>query len=65
VIILATITKKIKYVGGVICVFGGIYLGNGYGASYWRFGPLNLAWDTMFRGTVLVAIGLMLIRLSK
>lgn len=64
-IILATMRSKIKYVGGLVCVFGGIYLGNGYGASYWRFGPLNLAWDTMFRGTLLVAIGLMLIRLSK
>ena len=64
-IILATLRSKIKYVGGLVCVFGGIYLGNAYGASYWRFAPLNLAWDTMFRGTVLVAIGLMLIRLSK
>ena len=64
-IILATIKNKIKYVGGLVCVFGGIYLGNAYGASYWRFGPLNLAWDTLFRGTLLVAIGLMLIRLSK
>jgi len=64
-IILATIAKGMKYVGGLVCAFGGIYLGNAYGASYWRFGPLNLAWDTMFRGTVLVAIGLLLIRLSK
>lgn len=62
---LATIAKKIKYIGGFICAFGGIYLGNGYGASYWRFGPLNLAWDTFFRGAVLVAIGLLLIRYSK
>lgn len=62
---LATITKKIKYLGGLVCTFGGIYLGNGYGASYWRFGPLNLAWDTMFRGTILVVIGLLLIRFSR
>jgi hypothetical protein len=61
----ATIRNGMKYFGGLVCVFGGIYLGNGYGASYWRFGPLNLAWDTMFRGTVLVVIGLMLIRFSK
>ncbi|HXX72652.1 MAG TPA: hypothetical protein VEI80_03085 [Candidatus Acidoferrales bacterium] len=61
----STIKSKLKYVGGLVCTFGGIYLGNAYGASYWRFGPLNLAWDTMFRGTVLIVIGLMLIRLSK
>jgi len=54
-----------KYVGGVICTLGGIYIGNGYGAAYWRFGPFNLAWDTAFRGIVLVLIGLVLIRLSK
>jgi hypothetical protein len=64
-IMLATIAKKIKYIGGLVCAFGGIYLGNAYGASYWRFGPLNLAWDTIFRGTVLVVIGLLLIRFSK
>jgi len=64
-IMSATIKSKMKYFGGLVCVFGGIYLGNAYGASYWRFGPLNLAWDTMFRGTVLVVIGLMLIRFSK
>jgi len=61
----STIKGKLKYVGGLVCTFGGIYLGNAYGASYWRFGPLNLAWDTMFRGAVLIVIGLMLIRLSK
>ena len=65
VIILETISKKLKYVGGLVCAFGGIYLGNGYGASYWRFGPLNLAWDTFFRGGLLVVIGLLLIRYSK
>jgi hypothetical protein len=65
VIILATVANKIKYVGGLVCAFGGVYLGNAYGASYWRFGPLNLAWDTIFRGTVLVVIGLLLIRFSK
>ena len=43
VIILATIRKRIKYIGGLFCTFGGVYLGNAYGASYWRFGPLNLA----------------------
>jgi hypothetical protein len=62
---MATITKLTKYIGGLVCTFGGIYLGNAYGASYWRFGPLNLAWDTIFRGTLLVAIGLLLIRFSK
>jgi len=54
-----------KYVGGIICTMGGIYLGNGYGASYWRFGPFNLAWDTAFRGVVLVLIGFLLIRLNE
>ena len=62
---MATIANKTKYVGGLVCTFGGIYLGNAYGASYWRFGPLNLAWDTIFRGTVLVVIGLLLIHFSK
>ncbi len=38
---------------------------NAYGASYWRFGPLNLAWDTVFRGSMLVVIRVLLIRLSK
>jgi len=64
-IILAAIAKKAKYLGGLVCAFGGVYLGNAYGASYWRFGPLNLAWDTIFRGTVLVVIGLLLIHFSK
>ncbi|MGA2972545.1 MAG: hypothetical protein ABSE39_07980 [Candidatus Bathyarchaeia archaeon] len=59
------ISKLMKYLGGLVCTFGGLYLGNAYGASYWRFGPFNLAWDTIFRGTVLVALGLLLIRLSK
>jgi len=62
---LAIIAKGLKYLGGLVCAFGGVYLGNGYGASYWRFVPLNLAWDTLFRGTVLVLIGLLLIRFSK
>jgi len=57
--------RLLKYVGGLVCTFGGIYLGNAYGASYWRFGPLNLAWDTIFRGGVLVIIGMLLIRFSK
>jgi len=64
-IILATIRKGIKYIGGLVCTFGGVYLGNAYGASYWRFGPLNLAWDTIVRGSLLVVIGLLLIRFSK
>lgn len=59
------LSKWTKYVGGVICTIGGIYLGNGYGADYWRFGPFNLAWDTAFRGIILVSIGFLLIRLSK
>jgi hypothetical protein len=54
-----------KYLGGLVCTFGGVYLGNAYGAAYWRFGPFNLAWDTLFRGSVLVLIGFLLIRLSK
>jgi hypothetical protein len=64
-IILATMRTRIKYVGGLVCTFGGVYLGNAYGASYWRFGPLNLAWDTIVRGSLLVVIGLLLIRFSK
>jgi len=59
------LSRWVRYVGGVICTLGGIYLGNGYGAAYWRFGPFNLAWDTAFRGIVLVLIGFLLIRLSK
>jgi hypothetical protein len=59
------ITKAVKYVGGLVCTLGGVYLGNGYGASYWRFGPFNLAWDTFLRGTLLVLIGFILIRASK
>jgi len=59
------IARAAKYVGGLVCAFGGVYLGNGYGAAYWRFGPFNLAWDTFWRGGVLVAIGLFLIRESK
>ncbi len=58
-------SRVAKYVGGLICTFGGVYLGNAYGAAYWRFGPFNLAWDTLFRGSVLVLIGFFLIRLSK
>jgi hypothetical protein len=57
--------RFMKYAGGLVCTFGGVYLGNAYGASYWRFGPLNLAWDTIFRGSILVIIGLLLIRFSK
>ena len=59
------ISKFMKYVGAIVCTLGGVYLGNAYGASYWRFGPFNLAWDTVFRGSILVAIGVLLIRLSK
>jgi len=62
---MVTIAKLGKYFGGLVCTFGGIYLGNAYGASYWRFGPLNLAWDTIIRGSLLVAIGLLMIRFSK
>lgn len=62
---MAALTKLSKYAGGLVCTFGGLYLGNAYGAGYWRFGPLNLAWDTIFRGTMLVLIGFMLIRISK
>lgn len=59
------LTRFAKYVGALVCTFGGIYLGNAYGASYWRFGPMNLAWDTIFRGSILVALGLVLVRLGK
>jgi len=59
------IAKLAKYVGGLVCTLGGVYLGNGYGAEYWRFGPFNLAWDTFWRGSLLVVIGLLLIRWSK
>ena len=62
---MALISKFMKYVGAMVCTLGGVYLGNAYGASYWRFGPFNLAWDTVFRGSILVAIGVLLIRLSK
>lgn len=62
---LASLSNFAKYVGGIVCMFGGIYLGNAYGASYWRFGPMNLAWDTIFRGGLLVIIGLILIRTGK
>jgi len=59
------LSNSIKYIGGLVCLLGGVYLGNAYGASYWRFGPFNLAWDTLFRGSALVIIGLLLIRLGK
>ena len=57
--------KFMKYVGALVCALGGVYLGNGYGASYWRFGPFNLAWDTFFRGSILILIGMLLIRFSR
>jgi hypothetical protein len=59
------IAKVGKYFGGLVCTLGGVYLGNGYGASYWRFGPFDLAWDTFWRGSLLVIIGFILIRASK
>jgi len=62
---MRVLTRSAKYIGGLVCALGGVYLGNAYGAAYWRFGPFNLAWDTLFRGSVLVVIGLFLIRLSK
>jgi hypothetical protein len=62
---MRVLTRSVKYIGGLVCALGGVYLGNAYGAAYWRFGPFNLAWDTLFRGSVLVFIGLFLIRLSK
>jgi len=64
-IAMQRLAKLAKYAGGLVCTFGGVYLGNAYGAGYWRFGPLNLAWDTIFRGTILVLIGFALIRISK
>ncbi len=59
------LSRYMKYFGGLVCTFAGIYLGNGYGAAYWRFGPFNLAWDTVFRGTVLLILGFILIRFGK
>ncbi len=59
------VKRYAKYVGGLICAFGGVYLGNGYGAGYWRFGPFNLAWDTFWRGSLLVVLGFFLIKWSK
>ena len=64
-IMVRALSRIAKYLGGLVCTFGGVYLGNSYGAAYWRFGPFNLAWDTLFRGSVLVFIGFLLIRLSK
>jgi len=62
---MRALSKIAKYLGGLVCTFGGIYLGNAYGAAYWRFGPFDLAWDTLFRGSVLVFIGFLLIRFGK
>jgi len=57
--------RTFKYLGGLVCTLGGVYWGNGYGALYWRFGPFNLAWDTFWRGSLLVIAGFLLIRASK
>lgn len=57
--------KSARYVGASICVLGGMYLGNAYGATYWRFDPFNLGWDTIVRGGLLVLIGIFLIAISK
>ena len=62
---MRVLSRSAKYLGGLVCTFGGVYLGNGYGADYWRFGPFDLAWDTFFRGSILVIIGLFLIRSGK
>jgi len=59
------LAKITKYVAGLICLLGGVYLGNAYGAAYRRFGPFDLAWDTLFRGSIVVIIGLLLIRFGK
>jgi hypothetical protein len=64
-IMMRTLSGIAKYLGGLVCTFGGVYLGNAYGAAYWRFGPFDLAWDTLFRGTILVLVGFLLIRLGK
>jgi hypothetical protein len=63
--LMQTAPKISRYIGGIICTVGGIYLGNGYGASYWRFTPFNLAWDTLVRGSLLIAVGFFLIAISK
>ncbi len=62
---MAALGRVTKYFGGLICTFGGVYLGNAYGAAYWRFGPFDLGWDVLFRGSVLVLIGFFLIRVGK
>jgi len=62
---MRALSRVAKYLGGLVCTFGGVYLGNAYGAAYWRFEPFNLAWDTLFRGSLLVLIGFLLIRLGK
>ena len=64
-IMMRALSRVAKYLGGLVCTFGGVYLGSAYGAAYWRFEPFNLAWDTLFRGSLLVLIGFLLIRLSK
>jgi hypothetical protein len=64
-ITMRIVSRIAKYLGGLVCTFGGVYLGNAYGANYWRFGPFNLAWDTLVRGSILVIIGFMLIRAGK
>lgn len=63
--LMQTAPKVSRYIGGIICTVGGIYLGNGYGASYWRFTPFNLAWDTLVRGSLLIVVGFFLIAISK
>ena len=40
-------------------------MGNVYGASYWRFTSFSLAWDTLVRGSLLIAVGFFLIAISK
>jgi hypothetical protein len=46
-----------KYLGGLICFFAGIHIGNAYVTGYWRFDPFNLGWDTVGRGIILLIIG--------
>jgi|YelNatPaOPRAMG01_1025707.scaffolds.fasta_scaffold70429_2 hypothetical protein len=54
-----------KYLGGLICFFAGIHIGNAYVTGYWRFDPFNVGWDTVGRGIILLIIGLLFINWSE
>ncbi len=56
--------RFVGYAGGLVCFFAGIHIGNAYVTGYWRLEPLNLGWDTLGRGLILLLIGLLLIHWS-